>query len=190
MLYRFNIIPSLLAACSGLLTANASATSLPDLAGLYQVNQAYLNLTHCDTAGKPTDYASQFLRISATSKNENISYSVSTCNGDTIDELDCEGRSNRSRLDQISRHGIEGLRFSAREKTADDGSASCQLTALRRRILPGKGGFIRYERTDWGTTLADYQFECTRDTARLFYEAQSLNCSTHISIDASLIHAD
>lgn len=152
--------------------------------GFYQVQKAWLSVNNCNTAGRPTHYASQFLRVAHIEQENNIEYKVSTCDGEEIDELFCDGYKASTRLNVQSKYGIEGYHFTAKVAEAQDGTPRCDMTALRRRITPGKGGFIRYERTDWGTRVADYSYECTRDTAQLFFEAQSLHCSTHIVIDA------
>lgn len=151
--------------------------------GFYQVQHAYLNTLNCSTPGKPTDYASQFLRISL-SDDETPIYKVSTCDGDDLDDLNCDGYRNTTTLNVSTNSGVEGYYFSARKGAAKDGTPQCYMTALRRRVIPEKGSYIRYERTDWGIVVDDYNYECTRKTAQLFFNAQSLQCSTHIVVDA------
>lgn len=163
-------------------THNAFAET-DDKSGIYEVNQAFLNLKHCDVKGKPVDYASQYINLKKMfSTNEK--YRLSTCDGESLDEVVCNGRFNSSILERDADEGFTGYRFGAQKSTAKDGTPQCLLTALRRTFTPLKGEFIQYERADWGTLLADYAFECTDEMAKEFFEAQSLKCSSYIVIDA------
>ncbi|MDH5544611.1 MAG: hypothetical protein OEZ43_03395 [Gammaproteobacteria bacterium] len=156
---------------------------LADRLGYYQVHQAFLNVNNCDEAGKPVFYASSFLRVMSYGEKP-VTYTVSTCDGDNLDELQCGGNYRTTRLNTEFKGGMEGYYYSAREGLAKDKTPQCTFTALRRRVIPGKGGMLRYERTDWGVELADYKFECTREMAQTYFESQSMKCSTHIAIDA------
>ena len=164
------------------LCANGSDV-LADRLGYYQVNQAFLNVNNCNETGKPVFYASSYLQVMSYGENP-VSYSVSSCDGDSVEDLQCDGNYRTTRLSVEFKGGMEGHYFSAREGIAKDKTPQCTFTALRRRVIPGKGGMLRYERTDWGVELADYKFECTREMAQTYFESQSMKCSTHIVINA------
>jgi len=154
--------------------------------GIYEVSSAKLNLKHCNIAGKPINYASKFIKIKKLAVGNN-KIQVSTCDGETLDEISCSGRYNSSTLELNQNSYFEGFRFGARRSFAKNGTPQCLLTALRRKVIPTKGDVIQYERADWGSTLADYTYECTREMAREFFEAQSLKCSSNITINALLL---
>ena len=46
--------------------------------GIYQVQQAFLNLKNCTVTGKPTEYASNFLQLKHIENNDNDRYHIST----------------------------------------------------------------------------------------------------------------
>ena len=75
-----------------------------------------------------------------------------------------------------------GYQHTAKLSDASDNNPTCQLHALRRSILPMKGNFIRYERTDWSETLKDFIAECNEMMAAEYQVSQSLKCNSHISI--------
>jgi len=164
--------------------ANSDSNSV-----LYEVKQAFLNVKHCDVRGEPVEYASKYLRLSQSNTSDS-SYEIVICDGESIEELSCSGRFSRSILNEVYDGSLVGQNFSARTSQGKDGMPQCMLTALQRKVIPMKGGIVRYSRADWGTLLADYNYECTVDTAKLFFEAQSLQCSTYIVIDANVVHAD
>ncbi|MDH5728030.1 MAG: hypothetical protein OEZ58_03505 [Gammaproteobacteria bacterium] len=151
--------------------------------GYYQVQQAYLNTNHCNVTGNAVSYASKFLRISPSNKKP-TQLVVSTCDGDDLDFLNCGGGRRSTHLNQETKNSIEGYYFRATSSVSKKGTPQCLFTALRRRVRFGKAETLQYERTDWSILISDYKYECTRENAQIFYESQSLDCSTHIVIDA------
>lgn len=148
-----------------------------DLSGIYEVTGATLNEKDCETTGNPIEYASKYLRVTA---DKSSGYTVSICNGDELDELDCAGGYQSTHLKEQLKSGWQGYRYSSRKVKSIDETDSCQLFSSRRRIIVMGKNYIRYERTDWMETLSDFKAECEQSMAELYDQSQSLKCSTHI----------
>lgn len=160
-----------------LVAAVTDVKDIDDLSGIYEVTHATLNEKDCEKTGDPIEYASKFLRITS---NKSAGYSVSICNGEDLDELDCVGGYQSTRLQEQLKSGWQGYRYSARKVKSADNTYSCQLFSSRRRIVVMGKNYIRYERTDWMETLSDFTVECEQPMAELYDQSQSLKCSTHI----------
>lgn len=171
-----------LSVCICLLSLSSFAAEDAELQGIYEVSNAYLNETHCDRDGRPIEYASRFFRVNKTDKGLNIAI----CNGDSLTDLQCIGGYRSTNLEP-SNTAWSGLQYSTRSSGTIENNPSCQLHALRRAIIPMKGDYIRYERTDWSENLRDFIAECTREMAAEYQSAQSLKCDTHISIIAKKV---
>lgn len=153
-------------------------------AGIYRVTRASLNEDQCEKEGGPTEYASRFLRVDALGED---GYRASVCNGDALDELECSSGYHSTKMTEALKNGWQGYSYLARPGVAIDNTPRCALYAARRKVVEMGSGQIRYERTDWSETLADFSAECDRDMARLYSESQSLKCASHIVIFAEKI---
>jgi len=148
-----------------------------ELQGIYEVKIAHLNETHCDRDGRTVDYASRFIRV----KNADSGLNIAICNGHSLTDLQCMSGYRSTTL--LPTEGKwTGYQHTARLSNASNSNTKCQLHALRRSILPMKGNFIRYERTDWSETLQDFIAECNEEMAAEYQVSQSLKCDSHISI--------
>jgi len=152
----------------------ADSTLLP---GIYEVKVAHLNETHCDKNGRLVDYASRFIRL----KNTDNGLNIAICNGHSLSDLQCMGGYRSTTLKPAGNKWI-GYQHTARLSDKSNLNPTCRLHALRRSILPMKGNFIRYERTDWSETLRDFIAECNEGMAAEYQVSQSLKCNSHISI--------
>jgi len=148
-----------------------------DLGGVYEVTRATLNEKSCDDIGKTIQYASKYLSVTQRKSN---SYNIAICNGESLDELDCVGGYQSTNLEEAVSDGWQGYNYTARKAKAADKSPICRLYASRRKIIPMGSGFLRYERSDWTETLKDFIAECDRPMAKIYSDAQSLKCTTHI----------
>jgi len=147
------------------------------LPGIYEVQEAYLNETHCDRDGRLADYASRYFRVTKAGEELNIA----VCNGHSLTDLQCMGGYRSTALNP-NNTGWTGFQHTAKKMGMASNNPKCRLHALRRSILPMKGNFIRYERTDWSETLRDFIAECNEKMAAEYQVSQSLKCNSHISI--------
>ena len=148
-----------------------------DISGIYEVTRATLNEKSCDDIGKTIQYASKYLSVTQSKSN---SYNIAICNGESLDELDCVGGYQSTNLEEAVSDGWQGYNYTARKAKANNNSLICCLYASRRKIIPMGSGFLRYERSDWAETLTDFIAECDRPMAKVYSDAQSLKCTTHI----------
>ena len=150
-----------------------------DVAGIYRVLRASLSVNDCEKTGIAVEYASQFIRFSPQQEG----YRSEVCDGEDLDELDCNTSHSVIRMDEQTKSGWQGFRYSARPGRAADGTPTCLLVSARRRINMLGNGVLHYERSDWSELVSDFQWECERDMARQYAEAQSLKCNTHIVLE-------
>ena len=170
--------------CSPLWAAQDNDEDAPILEGIYAISRATLNEKNCEKEGDTTEYASSYLSVSGLPSS---GYNVAVCNGESLEELDCVGGYQSTDLNEPHANGWQGFRYNARPGIASDNTPLCRLYSARRKIVLMGSGFIRYERTDWTETLSDFIAECNRDMAKLYSDAQSLKCSTHIVLFATRV---
>lgn len=156
-----------------------AAPKVLDISGIYEVERATLNVSSCEQEGNTTDYASKYFRVSG---NPDNGYSVAICNGESLDEIECVGGYRATHLSNEAKHGLQGYNYDAHLGHAIDGTPQCRLHALRRKIVPVAGDYVRYERTDWAETLSDFIAECDKPMAETYSNVDSLKCSNHIVI--------
>lgn len=164
--------------CFATLSMLSQAGEAPDdeMAGVYRVTRANLSVNDCEKAGRPIEYAGTFIRFSPQSEG----YQSEVCDGDSLDELDCSAAHSAIRMTEALKDGWQGFRYSARPGVAKDGTPTCLLSTARRRIRQMGPGLLYYERSDWSELVSDFQWECETSMAKVYAEAQSLKCSTHI----------
>ena len=148
-----------------------------NLQGIYEVQEAYLNETHCDRDGRLVDYASRYFQVTKVEEELNIAI----CNGHSLSDLQCMGGYRSTALNS-NNIGWTGFQYTAKKMGMAENKPRCRLHALRRSIFPMKGDFIRYERTDWSETLRDFIAECNENMSAEYQVSQSLKCNSHISI--------
>ena len=150
-----------------------------EVSGVYRVTQARLSVNDCDNSGREVEYASKFIRLSAQADG----FRSEVCDGDELDELDCTVTRSVIRMDEETKSGWQGFRYSARTGTAVDGTPTCLLATARRKIDMKGHGALHYERSDWSELVSDFQWECESDMAKQYADAQSLQCNTHIVLE-------
>lgn len=171
---------------AALAVAAENTNAEPDfISGVYSVENATLNETHCDRDGRPIEYASKFFKVTRVGEK----YNLAICNGDNVDDLQCMGGFRSTDMEQGS-DTLEGYQYSAQLKKMENQNYQCQLHALRRAIKIDKTGTVRYERTDWLENLSDFIAECNEQMAHEYSDARSLKCHTHISITGRRILPD
>jgi len=150
-----------------------------EVTGVYRVLNASLSVNDCEKSGRSVDYASKFIRFSAVDEG----YRSEVCDGDDLDELDCNVSHSVIGMQEQTKTGWQGFRYSARLGVAADGTPTCLLASARRRINLEGHGVLHYERSDWSELVSDFQWECERGMAKVYADAQSLKCNTHIVLE-------
>jgi len=160
-------------------SAHAEVLANDDISGVYRVLQASLSVNDCDKAGMQVEYASKFIRFI----QQEEGYRSEVCDGEDMDDLDCNVSHSVIRMTEPTKTGWQGFRYSARLGVAADGTPTCLLASARRRINMQGNGVLHYERSDWSELVSDFQWECERGMAKEYAEAQSLKCNTHIVLE-------
>jgi len=160
-------------------SSNDDLDSDDDVAGVYRVTRASLSVNDCEKSGDQTSYASTYIRFTPQEQG----YRSEVCDGDDLDDLDCNVSHSVIGMSEETKTGWQGFRYSARLGVAADGTPTCLLASARRRINRESNGVLHYERSDWSELVSDFQWECERGMAKTYAEAQSLKCNTHIVLE-------